>query len=144
MIGGYHHIYSPLTIDKNHGINIDPSPRRYSASAILPESSYHLHVPSTGNILPSSSPQQQTLSHEAFKKLIDHQWRVPIFLCKCDKTRLASSLATLNDCKSRNYHLDAYIDCTRDDNESVTSTITNTTTTSSLKARKQGKSNRYK
>ncbi len=74
------------------------------------------------------------------KKLIDHQWHIPILLYSCNKLHLAAKLLLSNEQLVKNLSLDAYIDCTKDDYESTSGTTKTTTTTvvQNLKPRKRG------
>ena len=55
---GYRRIYSPLTIDTSNLSQIEPSPRRYSASAAVSPPNHHHHnlqVPPIFNLIPTIS-----------------------------------------------------------------------------------------
>jgi hypothetical protein len=137
---GYRRIYSPLTIDTTSVIHSEPSPRRYSASAAVSPPGHHrtLQVPPIFNLIPPSP--QQIITQDSFKKLIDHQWHIPIFLYGCNKLRLASTLLLSNEQLLKNFGDDKYIDCSKDDCESSSATTKTTITTviENLKPRKRG------
>jgi hypothetical protein len=140
---GCRRIYSPLTIDTNNLTRIEPSSfRRYSASASASPPSHHntLQVPPVFNLIPPSP--QQIITKDSFKKLTDHQWHIPILLYGCNKIRLASTLLLSNEQLLKNPWTDAYIDCTKNDNESTNASITTKTTITetiqNIKPRKRG------
>jgi hypothetical protein len=138
---GYRRIYSPLANDTSNILHIEPSPRRYSASAaISPPKHHNLYVPPILNLIPPSP--QQLITQDSLKKLIDRQWHIPILLYGCNKLRLASSLLLSNEQFLKYLSTDAYIDCTKDDNELINGTTTASTTTitaiQNVKPRKRG------
>ncbi|CAF4502133.1 unnamed protein product, partial [Rotaria sp. Silwood2] len=146
---GYRRIYSPLTVDTNSGTHIDSLYRRYSASAVVTPPLHHhsahhhnLQVPPAFNIIPASP--QEILVRDAFKKITEHQWHIPIFLYGCNKLRLASSLLLSNEQQLRNLWCDTYIDYTKDDNDSTNGTATTAATVlQNLKPRKRDNSRRH-
>ncbi|CAF3845624.1 unnamed protein product, partial [Adineta steineri] len=133
---GYRRIYSPLTIDTNNLSHIESSPRRYSASAAISPPN-HLYIPPILNLIPPSP--QQLLSHDNFKKLVERQWRIPIFLYGCTKGRLASSLLLSNEQQLKNLWADTYVDCPKDDSELPNGA----TTLQNIKPRKRDNSRRH-
>lgn len=122
-------------------MHVEPSPRRYSASAAVSPPAHHgsLQIPPIFNLIPPSP--QQIFTQDSLKKLTDHQWYIPILLHGCNKSRLASTLLLSNEQLLKNLGMDHYVDCTKDDNDSTNGGTSKTTVASviqNLKPRKRG------
>lgn len=123
-------------------MHIEPSPRRYSASAAVspPGSQTNLQVPPIFNLIPPSP--QEHITRESLKKLTDQQWHIPILLHGCNKNLLASSLLLSNEQLLKTLTIDHYVDCAKDDNDTTNTSTAKPTVPSvvqNLKPRKRGR-----
>ena len=135
----YRRIYSPLTIDTSSHSNLDPSPRRYSASAAVSPPGHHhsLSIPPIFNLVPPSP--HQSITRETINRLTN-QWHIPVILHACKKSQLASTLLYSNEQLPKHMSTDGFVDCTKDDLKPASgSTKATATIIPTVKPRKRGK-----
>ncbi|UJR27028.1 hypothetical protein I4U23_008332 [Adineta vaga] len=139
-------IYSPLTIDTSNFLHVEPSRRRYSASATLSPPNHHYNLLTAPTVNITNASPQQNMTYEHFKKSFNRQWHIPIFLYGCNKGRLASSLLLSYEQQLATLETDVYLDYTIDDNDltNEVATVNSTATTShNIKPRKRDNSRRF-